>query len=86
MSTLSTRLGDLITTLAYIYSIQGRYKYRSGMFKNEKTFRDITGNVLETANGLPVTSLDVLRQYLEVSHVLTLVAFLAWARHTYVYL
>jgi hypothetical protein len=30
-------------------------------------------------------SLEVLRQYLEVSQVLTLVAFLAWARQTYTY-
>jgi hypothetical protein len=38
---------------------------------------------LEIAFGLPVTSLEVIRQSLEVSQVLTSVVFHAWVHQTY---
>jgi hypothetical protein len=50
-----------------------------------RTSSDITGNFLDVAFGLPVMSLEVKRQSLEVSQVLTLFCFIAWARQAYTY-
>jgi hypothetical protein len=66
--------------LRYVHAyVQGRFKYRSREPKHEKTpMSRLPVTSLEFDFGLPVTSL-------EVSQVLTLVFFHAWARPTYAF-